>query len=285
MNEKENIVNNFSDLVNKIVVSYNKSFVLDFITTDSFELISDSMQQLQEQFNMIFAVFSEIQKKSLSTASNTELIDEVLEDVLLNSEKIQNNIHNRVEEIENASKNAQNAASAFEILKERTHEVEGMLSEIKDISTKTGILAINASIEAARAGQVGRGFRIIANEVRTLATNTGNSTKKIEEKLAELTGAVSEINKSMSLFISMFLKFQNAFMNILDAFDDNSTKLKKSGTFLSEISSSIKEQNSTIQDGVSSLGRINNSLSDTSTILNVVQTTRKHLSTLLQENE
>ena len=53
MSEKEEIVNNFSDVIDKIVVRYHKSFVLDFITTDSFAIINNSMKQLQEQFNMI----------------------------------------------------------------------------------------------------------------------------------------------------------------------------------------------------------------------------------------
>ena len=198
---------------------------------------------------------------------------------------MQNDIHNRVNEIEDASTNAQNAAAAFEILKDRTEEVEQMLSEIKDISTKTGILAINASIEAARAGQVGSGFRIIANEVRSLATQTGNSTKKIGEKLAELSESVNGINQSMALFISLFSKFQKSFMNILSAFDDNSEKLNKSGSFLTEITAAIKDQDATIQEGVSSLEKINNSLGDTNAILDVVQTSHEHLNTLLQKTK
>ncbi len=285
MSEKEEIVNNFSDVIDKIVVRYHKSFVLDFITTDSFAIINNSMKQLQEQFNMIFAAFSQLQKKSLSTASNTGRIDEMIAEILSNREQMQNDIHNRVNEIEDASTNAQNAAAAFEILKDRTEEVEQMLSEIKDISTKTGILAINASIEAARAGQVGSGFRIIANEVRSLATQTGNSTKKIGEKLAELSESVNEINQSMALFISLFSKFQKSFMNILSAFDDNSEKLNKSGSFLTEITAAIKDQDATIQEGVSSLEKINNSLGDTNAILDVVQTSHEHLNTLLQKTK
>jgi len=100
-------------------------------------------------------------------------------------QKLQKEIHKRVGEIDEAAQNAQNTASAFETLKEKTSEVEEMLAGIQDVSVKTGILAINASIEAARAGKVGSGFRIIANEVRTLATQTGDFTKKIEALATE----------------------------------------------------------------------------------------------------
>lgn len=285
MSEKEEIVNNYSDLVDKIVVRYNKSFVLDYITTDSFTIINNSMKRLQEQFNSILTVFTEIQQMSFSTASNTDSINSLITEILSNRSKLQTDIHKRVDEIEDASKNAQNAASAFEVLKERTHEVEGMLSEIKDISTKTGILAINASIEAARAGKVGAGFRIIANEVRSLATQTGESTKKIEEKLTELGSSVTEINSSMTLFIRLFSKFQKSFIGVLNMFDNNSVNMDKAGASLKAITSAIKEEDVSIQEGVLSLEKIHNSLRDANAILDVVQTSHSHLDTLLQKTK
>ena len=84
-----------------------------------------------------------------------------------------------------------------------------MVSDIQDISVKTGILAINASIEAAHAGKAGDGFRIIANEVRNLSTQTGTFAKIIETKMAELQSSVNDINNNMAHFISLFSKFQN----------------------------------------------------------------------------
>ena len=163
----------------------------------------------------------------------------MMSDILNNNKKLQSEINERVSEIEEASVNAKNAASNFELLKEKTSDVAGMLAGIQDVSVKTGILAINASIEAARAGKVGSGFRIIANEVRTLATQTGEATKKIEAKLSEFRETVDEINKDMTLFIELFSRFQQSFTEVLNNFNQNASTLDQAGNSLSEIAGAV----------------------------------------------
>lgn len=284
MADEQNIADNFSDLIDKIVVQYNKGVILDFVTSHSFKIIEESMDNLQEKFETILSAFEEIQKESSSSASNANYVDEMLSNVLKRRTVIQEEIHERVEEVEATAKNAENAASAFEVLKDRTAEVEDMLSGIKDVSVRTGILAINASIEAARAGSVGNGFRIIANEVRSLATQTGDFAKKIELKLEELNKSVDEINNSMTGFIELFSKFRKSFNGVLANLDENSATLKDAGLSLAEITASIKEQDITIREGFLSLKKIDNFLHDTSTILDAVQTSHEHLGTLLQQN-
>ena len=283
MNESINL-ENYSDLIDKIVVSYNKGMVLDFITTHSFQIIDESMKNLQEKFNTILSGFEEIQKESSSSAANTSHVETILSQIIDNRQKLQKEIHKRVGEIDEAAQNAQNTASAFETLKEKTGEVEEMLAGIQDVSVKTGILAINASIEAARAGKVGSGFRIIANEVRTLATQTGDFTKKIEAKLEELQDSVSEINRNMSGFIRLFSKFQKSFNGVLNNFYQNSITINEANDLLTEIIASIKEQDVTIHQGFDSLKKIDEFLRNTSTILDVVQASHSHLGTLLQKN-
>ena len=275
---------NFSDLIDRIVISYNKGMVLDFITTHSFQIIGESMKSLQERFNTLLSGFEEIQKESSSSAENTSHVETILSQIIDNRQKLQKEIHKRVGEIDEAAQNAQNTASAFETLKEKTSEVEEMLAGIQDVSVKTGILAINASIEAARAGKVGSGFRIIANEVRTLATQTGDFTKKIEAKLEELQDSVSEINRNMSGFIRLFSKFQKSFNGVLNNFDQNSITINEANDSLTEIIASIKEQDITIHQGFDSLKKIDEFLRNTSTILDVVQASHSHLGTLLQKN-
>ena len=155
--------------------------------------------------------------------------------------------------------------------------------QVQDVSVKTGILAINASIEAARAGKVGSGFRIIANEVRSLATQTGDFTKKIEAKLNEFREAVDEINGNMSVFIQLFSKFQKSFTGVLNNFDENSITMSQAGDSLAEITASIQEQANAIQDGVASLDKVNGSLIDTRAILDVVQISHSFLNRLLEK--
>ena len=285
MVEEQEALQNFTDLVDKIVVKYNKGVVLDFVTQHSFQIIKSSMEQLEERFETILSVFEEIQKESSSSAANAVRVDNLLDTALGSRKTLQKEIHKRLDEIDEAASAAQITAASFETLKEHTGEVKAMVSDIQNISVKTGILAINASIEAAHAGKAGDGFRIIANEVRNLSTQTGTFAKMIETKMAELQSSVKSISESMSLFISLFSEFQKSFTGILANYDKNSETLDAAGFSLAEISSSIKEQDGSIHEGFNSLKAINELLKETGAILDVVQTSHQHLGTLLQKKE
>ncbi|EPF30129.1 methyl-accepting chemotaxis protein [Treponema medium] len=285
MVEEQEALQNFTDLVDKIVIKYNKGIVLDFVTQHSFQIIKSSMEQLEERFETILSVFEEIQKESSSSAGNAVRVDNLLDAALGSRKTLQKEIHKRLDEIDEAATTARTTATSFETLKEHTGEVKAMVSDIQNISIKTGILAINASIEAAHAGKAGDGFRIIANEVRNLSTQTGTFAKMIEAKMAELQSSVTSISENMSLFISLFSKFQKSFTGILATYDKNSETLDAAGLSLAEISSSIKEQDTTIHGGFSSLKEIENFLKETSAVLEVVQTSHRHLGTLLQKKE
>ena len=279
------VIENFTDAINKTVVRYHKSVVLDFVTTRSFEIIDESMRRLQSGFDTIVSAFEEIQATGSTSSANTGRVNGMMSDILNNNKKLHAEINERVGELEEASVNARNAASSFEVLKERTSDVADMLAGIQDVSVKTGILAINASIEAARAGKVGSGFRIIANEVRSLATQTGDFTQKIEAKLNEFRASVDEINKSMTLFIELFSRFQQSFTGVLNNFNENAETLNDAGNSLAEITASVKEQALAMQEGLRSLEKVNGSLHDTKAILDVVQTSHAFLDTLLDQKQ
>ena len=285
MTTEQGAIQNFSDLTDKIVVKYNKGIVLDFITNHSFQIINDSMKQLEERFEMIISSFEEIQKESSSSATNAARVNAILGEAFGRRKSLQKEVYKRLDEIDDAASTAKNTAALFETLKTHTGEVREMVSEIQDVSGKTGILAINASIEAARAGKAGEGFRIIANEVRNLSVQTGSFAKMIETKILELQASVNGINESMLLFISLFSKFQKSFTGILATFDNNSETMDAASSSLAQISSSIKEQDVTIHEGFQSLKEIGEFIKETSTILDVVQASCTHLDTLLQNND
>ena len=270
------VIQNFTDAINKTVVRYHKSVVLDFVTTRSFEIIAQSMKRLQSGFDTIVSAFEEIQATGSTSSANTGRVNGMRSDILNSNKKLHAEINERVGELEEASVNARNAASSFEVLKERTADVADMLA---------GIQAINASIEAARAGKVGSGFRIIANEVRSLATQTGDFTQKIEAKLNEFRSSVDEINKSMTLFIELFSRFQQSFTGVLNNFNENAETLNNAGNSLAEITASVKEQALAMQEGLHSLEKVNGSLHDTQAILDVVQTSHAFLDTLLEQKQ
>jgi len=104
-----------------------------------------------------------------------------------------------VSSIKTLASNVQDTADVIQKLKTDSNQVSVVLDVIKGIAEQTNLLALNAAIEAARAGEQGRGFAVVADEVRTLASRTQQSTEQIHTTIEQLQSAAQSAVEVMEL--------------------------------------------------------------------------------------
>jgi methyl-accepting chemotaxis protein len=107
-------------------------------------------------------------------------------------------IEDAVSSMQSMARSVNEAAVVVESLGQKSAAVQGVVRIIKDIAEQTNLLALNAAIEAARAGEAGRGFAVVADEVRKLSDETGRSTGEISRMIDEIMAVRAQVTESIA---------------------------------------------------------------------------------------
>jgi len=136
-----------------------------------------------------------------------------------------------------------------------SNEIASVIDVIRGIAEQTNLLALNAAIEAARAGEQGRGFAVVADEVRTLATRTQESTNSIQEVIDKLQGGVTNVSESInsgtkeaSQVVDLMLHVETLFGNLLSIADDVSGYSQQTASATEEQTQVSKTIRQSLQD-------------------------------------
>ncbi len=283
MTDESSVYENHDLAIREFANRYYKNIVLHTVTQSSMDIIGYNIERIGSSLNTIVAAFEEIRATSHNTSGNADRIDSMMDGILSKNAETGEAITHRVNDIDRATDGAGRIGTLFTGLAEKAKEIASVTGAIQDVSDRTNILAINASIEAARAGSVGKGFRIIANEVRALAGQTGDFAKTIERSIKEFQAVVGEISAELGGFTTLLGSFRESFGQILDSYRDNAQKVDETGAFLTQISSSIHEETTALSDGLQSLESISGSLQDTQVVFGALLKTYGNLDRILDQ--
>ncbi len=159
----------------------------------------DSQQQAM-QMEQVATAINEVTYGVQDVAKNAEQASGEVQGAEANAKQGQANIERSLLQIDKLSGTIDEAVEVIRTLAQETTQIGGVLEVIRSIAEQTNLLALNAAIEAARAGEQGRGFAVVADEVRLLAQRTQKSTAEIQVMIERLQknseAAVNVINES-----------------------------------------------------------------------------------------
>lgn len=187
-------------------------------------LSTKGMVQQQDETGSIVTAVTELEQATREIASNIQTMadrSDIANGVIRKSGVV---VQNSVERIASLNDSMANVSRAIKELHDSSDSIGGVLSVIKAIAEQTNLLALNAAIEAARAGEQGRGFAVVADEVRTLAQRTQDSTAEIEQIVGKFQkearsafNAVDESQKSVDETVQLADTLSQELSNIRDA--------------------------------------------------------------------
>ena len=220
----------------------------------------DNSQEQRDQTLQVVAAINQMGMTISEIASNAATAAETATQAADNTEVGRNVVNKAKDAISRLAQDIENTGQVVEQLASTTQDIGSILGVIRDISDQTNLLALNAAIEAARAGEQGRGFAVVADEVRNLASRTADSTEEIQKMINQLQSdakdAVTAMNAGKVVTLEGVSASDEA-VGVLGGISDRITDITDRNT---QVATATEEQSTvvhTINQNIEEINAIN----------------------------
>jgi len=227
------------------------------------EIVRQSMEEMKQSVG-------DISSSAAKAATAAQVAENEVEQSLIK-------INISVNMSQSLSEEIQNASSTIDKLANDTQNVTQILNVITSIAEQTNLLALNAAIEAARAGEQGRGFAVVADEVRELASRTAKSTNEIRELLTVLTSAANDAVKAMDSARDMAKNNAQSSQETGVSIDKISEQILSINGMNAQIAAATEEQTTVAAMVVDNVSNMHHSFEETEESLKSIREVAKNL--------
>ena len=157
---------------------------------DNIEVQTEELEKISTAVEEMVATIHEVARNSAQTSDQVRNASQLCQMVM-------KNIHSTETKVVDLADEVNNSAAATDLLAEKIEQIDSVMNEIQGVAEQTNLLALNAAIEAARAGEQGRGFAVVADEVRALSQRTHKATEGIQSSMKEVVATLTTLKKTM----------------------------------------------------------------------------------------
>lgn len=191
------LLGRFSQLLNQVVTAGSQVSNSGKKLTRSVRETNESIQQQHQEIDQVASAMTEMATSFDEVTGNTVELATAAEQTQKEAQEANQLMNTTAKKIGDLRTEVESATSSLGELEEDSRRISSVLEVINEIAEQTNLLALNAAIEAARAGEQGRGFAVVADEVRALATRTRESTEEIRGMIDKLQDQVQGVVKVM----------------------------------------------------------------------------------------